>query len=495
MRNLDIVSGERNVTIVFGLVGIAIGLLAAITVEQTMSGKTPWLALAPVMVPVLFFMVLRPVFGAAAVIGFGFVNPSLLPPLIEVGPLSLRYVDGVFCLFVGVVLARNIIGRRPPIFAEICELFTPMLIFLLYIGVSVVLVRISAPSFVGASMASYMRLLLTASFVPVLCLTLRDKWDIQFFDKALILFSIATVIVGAGLVWAGGGEALAARSGGVIGVGPLGLVSGLLILNAVVVRGGSRQSMGWVFLLVLGILGLYMAKTASAAFAVAVTATVYFASMRSRQFNPLRWVAIGTMVMTVTALAIFSLRQNDVSAFANLSGGSFAERMMIAYAGLWMFLDNPLIGVGWQASTSPAILTSPALVTAVTDRFSHLHSDAFFVTPVTSLHNMYIQFLAELGMIGFVLFVWSSFRTGKRVARIVKNTPAESPHRRRVQFYALGLIYLLIWWNNSTLFGGQIETMLAFTFLALMVNVAQLERERVQQLAVTNSRSRIPCAL
>jgi hypothetical protein len=49
-----------------------------------------------------------------------------------------------------------------------------------------------------------------------------------------------------------------------------------------------------------------------------------------------------------------------------------------------------------------------------------------------------------------------------------------------VQFYALGLVYLLIWWNNSTLFGGQIETILAFTFLTLLVNVTELERRRAE---------------
>ena len=75
-------------------------------------------------------MALRPVLGAAAVIGFGFVNPSSLPPLIEVGELSLRYVDGVFGLFVCMVLARSVIGRRAAILTEVRELFSPLLLFL-----------------------------------------------------------------------------------------------------------------------------------------------------------------------------------------------------------------------------------------------------------------------------------------------------------------------------------------------------------------------------
>jgi O-antigen ligase len=246
--------------------------------------------------------------------------------------------------------------------------------------------------------------------------------------------------------------------------------------------------MGWILSLAVGLFGLYLAKTATPAFAVAVAATVYFASMRSRRFDLLRWAVAGTIMATAAALAIFHVRQAEVLDFAELSGGSFAERLMIAYAGLQIFLANPLIGIGWQASTSQTVLTAPAFLTAVTERFSHLHSEIFFVRPATSLHNMYIQFLAELGIIGFSLFVWVFFRTAKRVACIVKMTPAESPYRRWVQFYALGLIYLLVWWNNSAWFGGQIETILAFTFLALLANVAQLEKKRVEPLPVINSR-------
>ena len=481
MHKGSLVSGERNAIVYFGLFGVAIGLLTPIAVQQLATGKNLWLALTPLIPPVLFLMALRPVLGAAAFIGFGFINPSSLPTLMEIGPLSLRYIDGVFCLFIGMVLARSVIGRRAPILTEVRELFTPLLLFLLYIGVSVMLVPISAPDFLGASMASYMRLLLTASFVPVLCVTLRDQWDIQFFNKAVILLSMATVAVGLGLVLTTGTSALAARSGGMIGVGPLGLVSGLLILYAFIAKDRNPWSIGWIIALAAGVLGLYLAKTATAIFAVAATAAVYFASMRSRRFDLLTWAVVGTVMLTAAAMAIFSFRQGDVEGFADLSGGSFAERLMIAYAGLQIFLSNPVLGVGWQATTSEAIITSPQLLTAVTENFPHLETETFFVRAATSLHNMYIQFLAELGIIGFALFVWAGFRTAKKVARIVKDTPVESPYRVWTQFYALGLIYLLIWWNNSTLFGGQIETMLAFTFLAVLVNMAQLERKRVQE--------------
>jgi hypothetical protein len=99
---------------------------------------------------------------------------------------------------------------------------------------------------------------------------------------------------------------------------------------------------------------------------------------------------------------------------------------------------------------------------------------------------MYIQFLAELGIIGFGLFAWVCFRIGKSIAQILKNIPRDSPYSIWAQFYVLGLIFLLIWWNHNPLFGGQIETMLAFSFLALLANVARLERRRVDQILANN---------
>jgi O-antigen ligase len=484
MHGSQFLTRETNALVLAGLVGTVIGLLTPIAVEQATSGKNLWLALAPLMVPVLLLMAMRPVIGGAAFIGFGFVNPSLLPPLIEIGELSLRFVDGVFCLFICLVLARSVIGRRPGILTEVRELFVPLLLFLLYIGLSLLFVHFSAPSFIGASIASYMRLLLTAAFAPVLCIALRDKWDIQFFNKTLIFFSMATVAIGARLVWAGGAEAFAARTGGVIGIGPLGLVSGLLVLYALIDRDRNPWSMVWIFSLVAGLFGLYLAKTASAAIAVAVTATLYFASMRSRRFDLLRWAVVGPIILTAAALAIWTARQSDMSGVEDVSGGSFAERIMIGYAGLQLFLANPLTGVGWQATTSEAVIGTHALAAVLMENFRQLPA-RYFSKPPTSLHNMYIQFLAELGILGFTLFGWACYRTGKNVARIVTNIPAESPYRVWAQFNALGLIYLLVWWNNSTLFGGQIETILAFTFLAVLANMAQLERQR--ELPVINS--------
>lgn len=487
MHRRHFLARESNLIILFGLFGVGIGWLSQNAVEQATSGQNLWLALAPLAVPVLLLMIMRPVFTALVAAGFAFVNPSSLPPLIEHGELSVRYFDAVFVVLIGMVLARMAVRRGIAISTEFWKLFAPLLPFFLYIGISLIMVRVSAPDSFAASVASYLRLLLTASFAPVLHLALSDRWDMHTFHRGLIILAMTTVGVGACLVWTGFGrseaEVLTGRYGGVLGIGSLGLVAGLLVLYAFIKKDDKSASLLWILPLTLGLSGLLIAKTVSSTFAAAGAVTIYLAAMRSRRSSIpalLRLAAIGTIMTAVAALAVWTFRPHDVSGFVHTSGGSFAQRLMLGYAGIQIFLDNPLTGVGWQASTAEAVTGSAALNTALMERFPDLPIE--YYSKLTSLHNMYIQFLAELGILGVVLFTWTCFRMGKTVAGIVNHVRAGSPYRVWAQFYALSLIFLLIWWNTNPLFGGQTESILAVTFLALLANVAQLEKQRTEAL-------------
>jgi O-antigen ligase len=480
---------ETKPMVLFGLFGIAIGWLTQTAVEQATSGKNFLLALAPLMAPVLLIMIMRPVVGAVAVVGFAFVNPSLLPPLLEIGELSLRYFDVAFGSLICMIFARMAIRRRITISTEFRQLFAPVLLFLLYIGISLVVVRLSTPEFFAASVAAYIRLILTASFAVVLHLALKDSWDMHFFHKTLIIFAAAAVGIGAWLARTSFGpgdtEVLAGRAGGILGTGSLGLVSGLLLLYAVIKKDDkSCHSAQWMFSLLLGLLGLFLAKSAVSIFAAAGAVTVGLATMRSRRCRfpgLLRGVAVGTLMTVAAALAVWNVRNEDLSGIGDVSGGSFAERIMIGYAGIRVFLDNPLVGVGWQASTAEAVIGSHALKAVLMEKFDQLPAH-YFLKPPTSLHNMYIQFLAELGIIGFILFIWVCCRMGKCVAAVMQKMPVESPYRTWTKFDILALIFLLIWWNGNPLFGGQTEWILAMTLVALLGTAPELERKRVKQL-------------
>jgi O-antigen ligase len=196
--------------------------------------------------------------------------------------------------------------------------------------------------------------------------------------------------------------------------------------------------------------------------------------------HPLQWLAIGTGMSMIAALVIWTLRPGDVVDLMDESGGSFTHRLMIADAGLRIFRDHPVLGVGWQASATEAVVGTPTLNAALMQTFENLPTHYFFLEKPTSLHNMYIQLLAELGLIGFALFVRGSVRVGQAVKVILREIPAESPDKMWARFYTLGLVFLLIWWNTNPLYGGQTESLLAFTFLGALASISHLKRQEAK---------------
>jgi O-antigen ligase len=478
---------KQGVAALIGLASVSAGLLIPRAVEFGVDAKDLWLVFMPVIGPVLLLMVLRPVLAGVAVLGFAFVNPSLIPPLTELGELSLRYVDVVFGLFVCVVCGRLVVQHTKKVTAEFRKLFVPLLPFLLYVGASIALVRITNPEFFAASVASYLRLIFTAAFAFWMHLALRERRDMVTFHKAFILLSASAVIIGGWESWAGIAsgpvDSFGGRFGGLMGLGTLGLVSGLLVVYAVLRREILSHPVWWIAALALGLLGLFLAKSASSILATAGASSLYVVAMRSQRAQGthlLRWLAIGGGMAMIAAVVIWTLRPGDTVNLMDGSSGSFVQRLMIADAGLRIFRDHPVVGVGWQASATEAVVGTYTLNAALMQTFKNLPTDYFFLEKPTSLHNMYIQLLAELGLIGFALFVRGGVRVGQAVKAILRAIPAESPDKMWARLYALGLVFLLIWWNSNPLLGGQTESILAFTFLGALAAMAQGEKHSLQ---------------
>ena len=469
------------------IVAWTVWLITVRFVEHGSGEADVLILLAFVGVAALLLTATRPVLAAIAVIGFAFVNPSLLSPFAELGELSFRYVD-ILCVMLTLGVLTQIAIKEPiPVSREFRRLFIPLCPFFLYVGASLIEVSVTYPYILPFSSASFLRLILTAGFTLLMYLSIKNSDDMKLLHSVLIVFSVASVAISAWEGWSGVGTDEAdvmGRFGGLLGINSLGLVSGLLVLYGFIKHGSRFPPRRGIALLILGLFGLFLSKSVSSVLATAGSVTVYRAAVRfGRRGTPsvFRWITIGALTTIMLALVVWILRQGDAMKFIDFSGGSFAQRLMIADAGLQIFLNHPLLGVGWHASATEAVIGSPTLNAVLMQRFLNLPTHYFFLERPTSLHNMYIQFLAELGILGFVFFVHGSFLVGKAVKTILKNIPAESPYKLWAQFYAFGLVFLLIWWNTNPLFGGQTETMLAFTFLAALAAVARLERQRIGQ--------------
>lgn len=112
-------------------------------------------------------------------------------------------------------------------------------------------------------------------------------------------------------------------------------------------------------------------------------------------------VAAGTAAMRATALERFAEFIGLRDRAAQSTGvESYAHRTLLGYIGVRIFLDHPILGVGWQASSDDFAYT-PYLSSAHR-RFPDVPAEAF-PSPQHrwGVQNAYLQTLADLGLVGF----------------------------------------------------------------------------------------------
>jgi hypothetical protein len=83
---------------------------------------------------------------------------------------------------------------------------------------------------------------------------------------------------------------------------------------------------------------------------------------------------------------------------------TYSQRTVLAYIGLRIFADNPILGVGWQRSARPEVF-EPYLADA-RERFPDVVPLAF---PAEGrewgVQNLYVQVLADAGIVGLALLL------------------------------------------------------------------------------------------
>ena len=83
---------------------------------------------------------------------------------------------------------------------------------------------------------------------------------------------------------------------------------------------------------------------------------------------------------------------------------TYSQRTVLAYIGLRIFRDHPVLGVGWQRSSRPDVFEP--YVPAARKRFPDVVELAF---PAPGrewgVQNLYVQMLADAGVIGFALLL------------------------------------------------------------------------------------------
>ena len=391
------------------------------------------------------------------------IHPDLLPTF-EAGPVTVRMIDAMWLLILTALFCQICVRGSLRVPSELMLVFAPLLPFLLWIGASVVLTLRQGPDQFMLSAFSYARLCVTwiGGFVGGVLLTSYQR--LTAFQLTLVGGAVSTVLVATWIAPQEMAEALnseAIRHAGLIGVNTLGLVSALLALYAM----GWPHQRQWrvlrIGLLMMGFLGLALSRSVSSiGAAVIMSAAMLYRTPRWRgPLHPTLGRGILILAMLVIgASSIWLARNRDVQSLLTLEGGSFAQRLALGYAGLLVFTQHPLAGVGWQASASEVMERSELLMAA----FPLLPEVYFIAEPGRlSVHNLYIQIVSELGLIGLFLFGRACWRISRYLQRARMTLPQGHPGVQRARWCSLALVLLLLWWNTNPLYGGQTESALA----------------------------------
>ncbi len=257
-----------------------------------------------------------------------------------------------------------------------------------------------------------------ALLAPALALLLRRGDDARPLLWSLVAVSaVATgwaVLQFAGLVNEFEGKRPLQREPSFVGIHDFAALSGaaLVVALAVLVLGGGGERALAALAGSAGAIGLVLSGAVTGVVGVGLAALVVLAVARARgRLEPLRVAAVLALVIVVS-VGVPLLRGGEVRRAVHELGigtqrhegrraDSYVQRSLLGYIGLRIFLDHPVLGVGWQASEDLENY-SPYLADAHR-RFPDV-ADVAFPSPAHpwGIQNAYVETLADLGVVGFV---------------------------------------------------------------------------------------------
>ena len=421
-----------------------------------------WLAAGPVLVVVGFLVSRGPLVCLALLVAVDVLG--LYQHSVDFGPIDLRPIDLFWvALLVWMIVERQRAGPAHP--ADVGQ--RQLVVFLAALALSLLPLLADAVSGSDGNVVAWLRLVQTFSLVALVPYAVRSIRDAEVL-VGVIEFAVAAEIVRA-ITEALATNSVSERLQGGNGPNTSGLLAGLLIVAAVhapVPRAlGLRVAMG-----VLGVIGLVMSQSLGATVAVAGTLAIFgltsVPSSRARSnslFTPTRVIVL---VVVAAAFAV-TLRSENLPVSDNFQRSTTIHRVILAEAGMELFFQHPVFGVGWQRS--PEAVQGRELNESLRNRFgSDVNPEFLPDQSPTGVHNAYIQIATEAGLIGLVGFFVFLFACIRGIRALLRRLVAD-PRRHACARCALAVLVLIaIWLNDNALYGAQPEVVLAATMLGLL---------------------------
>ena len=205
-----------------------------------------------------------------------------------------------------------------------------------------------------------------------------------------------------------------------------GLLSAVLVVSAIH-RPTPRSKPLRIGLIVLGLLSLSMARSLGATVALAGALAIFgirpVSSSRSRSnalFTPTR------VILLLLAVAAFAMtfRSENLPVSDEFRRSTTIHRVILAEAGVELFMQHPVFGVGWQQS--PEAVQDKELNEQLRTQFQDVNPEFFPAKNPTGVHNAYVQIVTEaglIGLIGFLVFAFGCVRGIRSLLRSLDDDP------------------------------------------------------------------------
>jgi O-antigen ligase len=271
-----------------------------------------------------------------------------------------------------------------------------------------------------------------ALLAPALVLIVRARAEAQFLFAVVTAWSALASVVGLAQFF-GANIFVSGATGGrqlsFLGFHDFASLStaGLLLGAAAIAlpRLGLDRRVAWVAI-VAGAVGVVLSAAIAAVVGIVAASVALLAVALSRKEAHARGLTIAGSVVALAVLGAVVMRGHDLGRYVGFTEKqkatnveTYAHRTVLVYIGYRIWRDHPIAGVGWEASGEPSRFLR--YVPAAKQRYPNEPELAF---PAANrrygVQNFYVQTLADLGVVGFLLvagvFLTAAWLAARRVA-------------------------------------------------------------------------------
>jgi len=333
-------------------------------------------------------------------------------PTLSVGAVDAMLSDVAILV---VVVTAAVVGARDR-FAALragLPLWIAAAALLCWIGVATLYGRSADPAYeTGRHLVTAAKFAEYTLLAPATAVLVRTRSSALLVLTVLVAWCAAAAVLGVlqfvDLVASFDNTPAWQRRPSFLGYHDLGVVGGAAVVIGLAAIARNRRRFGAAASAAGGV-AVVVGASVAALLGIFAAAALVVAATRTRV------LAIAAVVAVVGA-GVLLIRAGDVDQFARYIGvrakqrtttadvQTYAQRSLLAYIGLQIWLDHPVLGRGWQASVEHA--TYGPYLAAAHREFPDQPALAFpSRRHPWGVQNAYVQALSDLGVIGLVLLL------------------------------------------------------------------------------------------